>query len=407
MTTLIELMCVVLLLPVSLLSAYQWVLAVISLLSSSRFREGVRSSHHLKFIVLIPAHNEESGLPSTINSLGQLHYPKELTRVVVVADRCDDATAAVARNSDVDCLERRNGQGGKGAAIAWALQEIKAAGITFDGLVIIDADALAHPHLLEAFNQGLLTGHQVQQGYNYLSNPWESPFTRIIAVTSVLRNGLFYAGREQVGLSCMLTGTGMCFSRKIIEQHGWTAFSVGEDWEFSTSLLLAGERIHFNASAMVLAKESHDLKEASRQRLRWASGRYAVITSSAWQLFVNGIQRRSVSLMEAAVTLVSPNYSSQASLATLGLMGGWVVLEDPSGGFLLTWAMVLITSLGMYFFLGVLLTEAPWRTLAGIPLIPIFLAWRLAIEVLGLLGYGRKHWARTSRPTVSGQETDH
>ena len=405
MNTIVGLLTLLILFPLTLLVLYQWLLAVCSFFYRSPMAHS--RARLARFLVLIPAHNEEVGIESSLESLRNVDYPNDHYRVLVIADRCTDGTAAVARSAGAECFERFDGRPGKGAAIAWAIQEIQAAEITFDGVVIIDADALADPDLLEAFNQGLLAQHQIQQGYNYLSNPWESPFTRIIAVTSILRNGLFYAGKERVGLSCMLTGTGMCFSRKIIEQYGWTAFSVGEDWEFSASLLLAGERIHFNASAVVLAKESHDLKEASRQRLRWASGRYAVITSSAWQLFVKGIQRRSVSLMEAAVTLVSPNYSSQASLAILGLMGGWIVLEDSAGRFLLPWAMVLIASLGMHFSLGVLLTERPLKTLAGIPLIPIFLAWRLAIEVLGLLGHGRTHWGRKSRSPVSGQETSH
>ena len=33
-------------------------------------------------------------------------------------------------------------------------------------------------HRLKALDEGLRSGYEVQQGYNYLSNPWESPFTR-------------------------------------------------------------------------------------------------------------------------------------------------------------------------------------------------------------------------------------
>ena len=75
-----------------------------------------------------------------------------------------------------------------------------------------------------ARSRGLIRGHEAQQGYNYLSNPWETPFTRIISVTSVLRNGLYYAGKERLGLPAMLTGTGMCFSRRLLERHAWTSY---------------------------------------------------------------------------------------------------------------------------------------------------------------------------------------
>ena len=89
-------------------------------------------------------------------------------------------------------------------------------------------------------------------------------------MTGVLRNGLFYAGKERLGLATMLTGCGMCFSRRIIDHHGWTAFSVGEDWEFSASLLLEGEADPLIRDAR--AGPIPRFGQASSQRLRWAAG---------------------------------------------------------------------------------------------------------------------------------------
>jgi cellulose synthase/poly-beta-1,6-N-acetylglucosamine synthase-like glycosyltransferase len=317
--------------------------------------------------------------------------------VVVIADRCEDATAMVARNRGWQCLERRDGQPGKGAAIAWAISELRNESVPFDALVMIDADTVADPGLLEAFNEGLSSGHQIQQAYNYISNPWETPFTRIIAVTSIMRNGLFYTGKAHLGLAGMLMGTGMCLGRQVIERHGWTAFSVGEDWEFSVFLLLRGEMIYFNPMARVLAKESTGFKHAWTQRLRWASGRHAVAASGAWELFFTGLRQRRVYLLDAALTLLAPNYSSQAALAVFALIASWFVSGYPAWRFLFPWATLVITSLGAYFLAGVALSQSPMRALTGIALIPLFVPWRMTIEVMGLLGYGRKQWHRTPR----------
>lgn len=385
----------------SLVSLYQWIMALVSV--SARPLLDPDGKKQYPFLILIPAHNEAPSLPTTLESVGQIEYPKDLIQVVVVADRCADATAGVARERGAICLERTSGEGGKGAAIAWAIQEITAANIEYEAMVIIDADVTVHPQMLAALNRGLVQGHAIQQGYNYLSNPWESPFTRVIAVTSVLKNQLFYGGKSALGLSGMLTGTGMCFRRDILDHYGWTAYSVGEDWEYSVSLLLAGERIHFNESARVYAKESPGMKQASRQRLRWATGRYWVMMQGVWHLLITAVTQRRLGLIDAAATLVMPNYSTQAFLALVALGGSWFLMEDPLWGMLFPWSAAVIASLGVYFFLGVLLTESPLRTLAGLPLIPIFLPWRIAIEVLGLLGYGRGHWGRSSRASTSGQ----
>jgi cellulose synthase/poly-beta-1,6-N-acetylglucosamine synthase-like glycosyltransferase len=380
----------------SLLAIYQWVLAAAALFPSA-VRKRSRRPGRTSFLILVPAHDEESGLAATLRSLSAAQYPKDRTRVVVIADRCTDGTAALARKCGADCLERFSGLPGKGAAIAWAIDELRNVRAEFDAIVILDADTAVDVHCLAAFDDGLQSGHEVQQAYNYLSNPWETPFTRIIAVTSVLRNGLFYTGKARLGLPSMLTGTGMCFSRAILERHRWTAFSVGEDWEFSVSLLLHGENVCFNPRARVFARESGDFRQASSQRLRWASGRHAVAAASVCELLKAGLRQRRLALWDAALTIAAPTYSVQATLALVCLATAWFLSADPGWRFLSLWAVVSTGLLGAYFLLGVALTEAPWRALGGIVLIPAFLPWRVAIELLGLFGYGRRRWVRTSR----------
>jgi cellulose synthase/poly-beta-1,6-N-acetylglucosamine synthase-like glycosyltransferase len=388
-------LCVAALLPLTLIVLYQWTLAVIALAGPDRRK--ATASRRARFRVLIPAHDEEASLAATLQSLRRVRYSPELVDVIVVADRCSDGTATVARHHGARCLERRGGPAGKGAVIAWAIEELRKDGADADALIVLDADTVADPGLLEAFSDGLASGHRVQQAYNYLSNPWETPFTRLIAVTSVLRNGLFYSGKSRIGLSGMLTGTGMCFSHATMVRHGWTAFSVGEDWEFSASLLLESEKIYFNPVARVFARESGTFTQASTQRLRWASGRYAVAATTVWKLLDAGIRRRCPHIVDAALTLVSPTYAVQAAIATLALATACFV-TGPSGSPLLpVWAALVVASLSAYFLLGVALTEAPVKTLLGIALIPVFLPWRISIEVLGLLGYGRGRWIRTAR----------
>ena len=396
MTLVLAAACAVVLSLLSLLAAYQWLLAAASLLPSRRVSRRPGTARR-RFVVLVPAHDEESGLPGTLTSLRALSYPADRVTVVVVADRCRDRTAAVARAAGVECLERFEGAAGKGAALAWAIDEWRRRGEPFDAIVVLDADTLADPGLLSAFDDGLERGRAIQQAYNDLSNPWESPFTRIIAVTAVLRNRLFYGGKARLGLSAMLTGTGMCFSREVLERHPWNAFSVGEDWEFSASLLLAGETIHFRPDARVRARESRGLRQASSQRLRWASGRHAVARTGGRALLRAGLRQRRLALCDAALNLAAPTYAAQAALALLCLAAASVVGAEAGGPRLVAWALAVVGALGAYFLLGLALTGQPLRAMAGLVLVPVFLPWRMAIEVMGLLGHGRRQWVRTAR----------
>jgi hypothetical protein len=107
-----------------------------------------------------------------------------------------------------------------------------------------------------------------------------------------------------------------------------------------------------------------------------------------------GLRRRVPGLDDAALTIVAPTYSAQATLALAALAGAWLAFGV---GVLAWWAAGVIALLAAYFALGLVRTDAPMRAAAGIALIPAFLPWRMAIEVLGLLGYGRRRWVRTSR----------
>lgn len=401
MTAILGFICGVTLLLLLLLAAYQWVFAIAALLPSARTRRV--SGQRSRIVVLIPAHDEESGLTATLESLRRADYPAGRLRVVVIADRCRDATAAIAMRSGVQCLERSEGEPGKGAAIAWAVEQCRRRGTPFDALLVVDADTVVDRDALLAFDDALRDGQEVQQGYNYLSNPWESPFTRIIAVTSVLRNELFYAGKERLGMTSMLSGTGMCFSRRIIERLGWSAFSVGEDWEFSVALLLAGERIHFNRHARVRAAESHGFRQASTQRLRWASGRHGVAAANTGKLISAGLRQRRLELWDAALTMFAPTYSSQGTLVIVSLAAAAYLRHDAMWSALLPLALGTAALLCGYFATGLMRTEAPMRALGGLLLVPAFLPWRASIELLGALGYGRTRWVRTSRMRMAAR----
>ena len=396
MTAILGWICAAVLLSMSVLVLYQWVWASVSLLPWRR-RQAVPGAERTRFAVVIPAHNEETVLATTLASLEQVDYPLDRIHVIVVADRCDDYTAIVARSRGVEALDRRDGFPGKGAAIAYAVDHLRKTANPFDALVIVDADTVVERSCFAAFDQAVRCGCDVQQGYNTLSNPWESAFTRIIAVTSVLRNRFFYDGKERLGVSSMLSGTGMCFSRRIIDAYGWTALSVGEDWECSVSLLLKGEQIHFNADARVMARESSRFAQAGPQRLRWASGRHGVAIASAAKLFKAGVHQRRPELWDAALTMVAPPYSVQAMLTCLCLLASGFLWASGASLLLLPWALLIAGLLAAYFAVGLAATEAPLRALLGIVMIPVFLPWRTAIEILGLIGYGRRSWVRTSR----------
>ena len=56
--------------------------------------------------VLIPAHNESSGVIATLNSIATQLRPQD--RMLVVADNCSDDTAEVAEKNGAEVIERQD-----------------------------------------------------------------------------------------------------------------------------------------------------------------------------------------------------------------------------------------------------------------------------------------------------------
>ncbi len=102
MTNLLGIFCVLLLGVLSFFSVYQWGHAILAILHRSGAPDHSKT-RTTRFLILIPAHNEEDGLQEALHSLLSVQYPRDLVKIVVIADRCADDTAKVARLGGARC----------------------------------------------------------------------------------------------------------------------------------------------------------------------------------------------------------------------------------------------------------------------------------------------------------------
>src|SRR5438105_46793 len=76
-------------------SGYLALLAVASL-APKRTSKPAAVASPTRFAVVVPAHNEEAMLRTTLDSILEQAYPAECFELHVIADNCTDATADVA-----------------------------------------------------------------------------------------------------------------------------------------------------------------------------------------------------------------------------------------------------------------------------------------------------------------------
>lgn len=346
------------------------------------------------FVVLIPAHNEELLLLGLIESVQSQDYPNELLKIIVIADNCNDKTAEVARKKGVIVLERFNQEEkGKGYAIKWALETVNMD--QYDAVLIVDADCIMSSNVLKHLDK-IIEKKRVIQCHISVSNPDDSWFTRLLDVSRTIENEIYFPAKQRLGLSTRLVGTGMCFSNKILQKYGWDAFTIGEDWEYYVKLILHGETIAFAYDAKVHQLESSSLKQATSQRMRWSSGRFAIAWKYGFRLLARGLAERNIVKFDAALPLIFPNPSLGINMTLVGLA---IVLALPvdQKEILMVWFFSLVLIQIVIFIVGVFYTRNKLSKFMAIFIAPVFLIWKMAIDIFSALGMGKKKWVRTER----------
>ncbi len=129
-----------------------------------------------RFVLLIPAHNEELLLGAALDKLKRLNYPDDRYHVVVIADNCSDSTARIARSAGALALERFDRERvGKGYALedtlAWLMSEASLLEpSTLSGTAGAQRDG-AYIHASTTLRPGLKENQQKNQKENQKEIP--------------------------------------------------------------------------------------------------------------------------------------------------------------------------------------------------------------------------------------------
>lgn len=371
--------------------AYLCLLALASRLGRRRAaaRPAPHSKAEVRFVVVIPAHDEAGHIEGTLDSVLGLDYPSALYDVVVVADNCSDRTAEVVRDRGVRCLGRVDPSlRGKGYALEMAFSRV----LRWDAqaVVVVDADTKVEANLLQVLNNRLRAGSRAVQVEYGAANCGTGPLAALLCAGNAMENEL-WRGKQALGLPIFLRGNGMCFAVSVLRENPWQAHSVTEDTQYGIELLRAGVSIDLASETRVEAAVPETLGQLRTQRLRWASGNSALGRGHAMGLIRQGMREGRLGLMDAgwfmlvrskplvllcsllsAATWPAGLLPAPAALAPGGMFAGLLLLEAFSGG---------MTPRRLW-----LLARAP-----------LHLGWLMAIALLGLVNFRGSLWRRTER----------
>jgi 1,2-diacylglycerol 3-beta-glucosyltransferase len=351
-----------------------------------------------RLVVVVPAHDEEHYIGRTVRSLVGQTYPRELFEVLVVADNCTDDTAAAARAAGAEVMVRDEpGLRGKGHALQWTIERVLERPSPPDALVIVDADSVADPDFLTLLANRFEGGAEVVQGESLLDEDG-STGTAMRAGAFLLVNRARPAGRSVLGLPPALSGNGMLFSRRVLLEHPWTAFSSTEDVEYYLRLRAGGVRPAFARGAILRSAPAPHARAAEEQQLRWEGGKFHLARTQIPGLVAEAVRKRRPGIIDAAFELALPPLGFIAAgavgtaavsslLAATGRAPSWSVI--PSA--------VAVCAIPVYVLVGFRAGQAPRSAYVSLLRSPAFVL-RKTSKLYRFARFRADSWVRTERP---------
>jgi cellulose synthase/poly-beta-1,6-N-acetylglucosamine synthase-like glycosyltransferase len=354
------------------------------------------------YAIIISAHDEETVISNTINSIKEVDYPSNKYEVFVVADNCSDRTASIAMESGASVYERINLQEtGKGQALKWMFNILFHFDKKFDAVVILDADNLVAKDFLKQIDKKMSQGFEVVQGYRDMKNPWESWVTLSYAITYWLANRLSQLPRLYLGMNCTLTGSGYAVRTDTLKKIGWEIETLTEDVEFYFQLCLQDVKIGWAHEAITYDEQPITILQSWKQRTRWMQGHFSCVFIYGKQLFRKLLQEKSIQAFDSLVMLLYPFFCVIGAMlmAIQGILT-IVQIEDAS---IRTIVILVLTSVLSFlvqniYSLSVLADEkkANRKVILGLIILPLFNFTWIPIMIQGYFSRKNKKWAHIS-----------
>ena len=346
------------------------------------------------FAVLMPAHDEAVGIAAAIEAVRVQLGPRD--RLLVVADNCRDATAAIARTAGAEVTERNDAlRRGKGYALDHGVRWLERSPPAV--VVIVDADCIVAPGALALLAQRCVaTTRPVQALYLMHALPGSGLGLRVAAFAWVVKNKLRPIGGAALGWPCQLLGTGMAFPWALIVNAPLASGHLVEDMELGIALARAGAAPVFCPQAFVSSVFPSDAAGALAQRTRWEHGHLSVLASTGPRLLAQALMRRDGALVALSLDLMVPPLAALALALGAALMFGaawWGLASDVRPFALAVFAFTLF---------GAGVTMAWWRggrhlvSLRELLALPLYVAAKIPMYVR-LFTKRQVEWVRTKR----------
>jgi cellulose synthase/poly-beta-1,6-N-acetylglucosamine synthase-like glycosyltransferase len=301
----------------------------------------------VRFLCLVPAHNEARVIANSVSTLIRQQYPRHLFDVWVISDASTDGTDAIARREGARVLRTGTRAAGKYKALAYAFDRL----LRDDDrryVCVIDADNGVAPDFFREMNNAILArGYRCLQGFHDVLNGSANWITKSLWLNCIASSVFYNPGRFRSLGTALICGTGWCCEAGLLRRYWKYVETQTEDIELTGVLLLhEGIGVAWVASAHVYDEKPLRLWTAIRQRQRWMTGHMRVAGRLFWPLLREGVRRRDARCLELAAYYLLPfamNAGNLQMLLVLGMNLGLLAVQGPLGWTLWQWGVTAVT----------------------------------------------------------------
>lgn len=351
--------------------------------------DGVRT------VVIVPAHNEERVLAPTLERL-KTAVAGQAT-ILLVADNCSDDTARIARDLDVDVVERSDQERrGKGFALDFAREHLKAD--PPDVVLIVDADCSIDANSVASLVSACAArGFPCQATNLQRPSPTASPSVQLSTFAFFIKNVIRQRALKRLSDRAHLLGTGMALPWATFAAAELATSNIVEDLKLGQDLADAGSSPVFVEQAAVWSRAESDSNTIS-QRRRWEGGFIQNAVRAGPRLLSKGLVKRDIRLIWAGIDLMIPPFALLIVFDVLALLSfgslAWFISARMWPIFCLLGVLALaLFALALAWAKG----GAAFVSLRSLVRAPLYVAWKLPMY-MGLARRGApKEWVRTGR----------
>ena len=275
----------------------------------------IQAKRTFSVAVIIPAHNESSGIISTIEDIRPQLGQRD--RLIVVADNCTDDTAAIAERAGAEVIARNDLQQiGKGYALGWAIDHIKENPPDF--VVFVDADCRVQSDAIAGLSEVCNRLQRPVQARFLMHSTTDSPINhRLAEFAFLLRNWVRPLGLKNLQLPVQLMGTGMIFPWHLIRSAPLASGHLVEDLKLGLDLAKLSKAPYFYPAVTVTSEFPVTHKGTDSQRQRWVQGHIGMILKNVPRLLVQSVAHGNLGLLALTLDLLIPPLSLLALLVVV------------------------------------------------------------------------------------------